>query len=163
MSTQTSSPSIESVPFDVLDQGVFPNEELPSSTLRQRTIASHRNVSPQQTSSSYSTTRVYNEDPVERQRVACDMLNLMTVEELKNGLRPEGKTISGNKPDLVRRLSESLKPELDRDDVLPTMKQMKYVLWLFRAKSLSGRCKLLWTDLSTKSRISGWIQLWKSA
>ena len=139
-------------------------QELSTPTLRQRSSMMSLTPSPTQSSSSFSATRTFNEDPVERQRVAVDMLSLMTVEELKVGLRCEGCPVSGNKADLARRLAECLKSSREGDERdLPTTKQMKYVLWLYRTRSLSGRCKLVWADLNTKSRISGWIALWKSA
>eukprot|EP00439_Symbiodinium_sp_Y106_P029899 s1511_g3.t1 len=67
------------------------------------------------------------------------MLDLLTVEELKVGLRYEMLAVSGLKRDLVARLAMRLATE-DRSDhrVLPTIKQMKYVLYLWRARDLSG-------------------------
>ena len=147
--------AIERTPTTPMEQEQ--HQELSTSTLRQRSSMTSFTPSPTQSSSSFSAT-------VERQRVAVDMLNLMTVEELKVGLRCEGCPVSGNKADLARRLAECLKSSREGDERdLPTMKQMKYVLWLYRTRSLSGRCKLVWADLNTKSRISGWIALWKSA
>ena len=95
--------------------------------------------------------------PDERERVAFDTLQLLFCEDLKTGLRLQGLPVSGLKDDLVKRLSVSLVAS----DV--TNKQLRYVLFLWRSKSLSGRCKLRWEDISTKSRTSRWIATWKDA
>ena len=87
----------------------------------------------------------------ECERVAVDTLQLMFCEDLKTGLRLQGLPVSGLKDDLVRRLSVPLVSS----DV--TNEQMRYVLYLWRSKSLSGRCKLRWEDINSKQRISRWI------
>ena len=91
----------------------------------------------------------------DRPRVIGDTLSLMTVEALQQGLRKTGHPVSGIKQDLISRLS----PELDLREPgpgsqHPTTKQLKYVLWLWREKSLSGRVALKWEDLSTRSATS---------
>ena len=97
-----------------------------------------------------------------RTRVVFDMLMLFRVEELKSALREEGLILSGRKEDMARRLSTRIDGPLDRDPAsLPTVRQMKYVLWLWRNRKLAGRCLLSWTDVAKKSSISQWIHQWK--
>ena len=104
-----------------------------------------------------SRQREVDETQEERERVAFDTLQLMFSEDLRTGLRLEGLPVSGLKEDLARRLSVALVAS----DV--TNKQLRYVLFLWRSKSLSGRCKLRWEDLNTKQRVSRWIATWKDS
>ena len=92
----------------------------------------------------------------ERARVCHDVLMLMTVEELKNALRLHGQPVSGLKEDQVTRMQGYLM----RADT--TVKQLKYVLYLWRLKSLSYHCKLCWQDIDSKSHVSAWISTWKN-
>ncbi|CAE7319561.1 RE1, partial [Symbiodinium sp. KB8] len=87
----------------------------------------------------------------ERARIAKDTLMLMRVEELKSALRLEGMLVSGLKNDLAERLL----PRLVGTDV--TNKQLKYVLFLWRAKALEYKCILRWEDINNKYRVSAWI------
>ena len=81
------------------------------------------------------------DDSLLRDRVTFDMLMLFRVEGLKAGLREEGLHLSGLKEDLARRLATRLTGPLDREPTsLPSVRQMKYVLWLWRNRSLAGRC-----------------------
>ena len=91
----------------------------------------------------------------ERARIAKDTLMLMRVEELKSALRLEGMLVSGLKNDLAERLL----PRLVGTDV--TNKQLKYVLFLWRAKALEYKCILRWEDINNKYRVSAWISRWK--
>ena len=101
-------------------------------------------------------------DRVQRGRVAYDMLMLFRVEELKAGLREEGLLLTGRKEDLARRLSTRIDGPLDREpSTLPTVRQMKYVLWLWRNHKLAGKCLLGWEDVSRKDRLSQWLHRWK--
>ncbi|CAE7296758.1 RE1, partial [Symbiodinium microadriaticum] len=84
-----------------------------------------------------------------------DTLMLMRVEELKSALRLEGMLVSGLKNDLAERLL----PRLVGTDV--TNKQLKYVLFLWRAKALEYKCILRWEDINNKYRVSAWISRWK--
>ena len=72
------------------------------------------------------------EVPDERERVAYDTLQLMFCEDLRAGLRLQGLPVTALKDDLARRLSVPLVTS----DV--TNKQLRYVLFLWRSKSLSG-------------------------
>ena len=67
------------------------------------------------------------------------------------------KGVTGLKEDLCERLV----PRLASTDV--TDRQLRYVLYLWRQKSLSYRCKLRWEDINTKYRISARISRWKDA
>ncbi|CAE7758600.1 RE1 [Symbiodinium sp. CCMP2456] len=101
--------------------------------------------------------------PQERERVIKDTLSLMTTEGLKEALRCVGLLVSGLKCDQVARLVPVLGVNEPRaGSSQPSTKQLKYVLWLWRVKSLSGRVILGWHDIATRSEISRWIQRWKS-
>ena len=65
--------------------------------------------------------------------------------------------VSGVKGDLTERLVHKL-VALD-----VTSKQLRYVLYLWRLKSLNFKCKLRWEDINSKCRISMWISAWKDA
>ena len=76
----------------------------------------------------------------------------------------EGMTLSGLKPELVARLALKLLPDPSfavpgRD--LPTDRQLKYVLWLWKHKRLRARCNLQYQDVAKKESISRWIHAWK--
>ena len=132
-------------------------------TMRRRSLEQvGMRSSPVKVNNTSSATNVLDEDSDERGRVARDMLDLLTVEELKVGLRYEMLAVSGLKRDLVARLAMRLATE-DRSDhrVLPTIKQMKYVLYLWRARDLSGRARITWANVNNRSRISMWIDSWK--
>ena len=81
------------------------------------------------------------ENSEEVQRACTDLCMLMTCECLKEGLRTEGLQVSGLKKDLARclglRMTQLIKPPTS-----PTLKQMKYILWLWRVKDMQGRHNL---------------------
>ena len=100
----------------------------------------------------------------DRGRLAKDMVMLMTVENIKQGLRSEGLSLSGLKPELAARLAVRLVPQAGFEvfgRVLPTDNQMRYVLWLWQHRRLQMRCNLVWQDLATRETISRWIHRWK--
>ena len=106
------------------------------------------------------------ENRSDRPRLCKDVLSLMTCEALKNGLRAEGLTVSGLKTDQVARLSLRLVPMegfgvMGRE--LPTDRQLRYILWLWRHRHLNGRCSLSWSNVYTKQAASSWIHVWKDA
>ena len=84
-----------------------------------------------------------------------DTLNLMTTEYLREALRCVGAPVSGLKKDLIERLAAFLgEREPGAGGVQPTTKQLKYVLYIWRVRSLNGRCMLSWHDLATRSAVS---------
>ena len=99
------------------------------------------------------------EDLQERARVVRDVLKLLTCEELRAALRSQGVLTSGVKEDLVERLANFFSPTSRAD--LPTCRQLKFVLWLWREKALRQRCLLRWTDVFTKTSVSAWLYRWK--
>ena len=101
------------------------------------------------------------EDYSEVKRVAQDLCMIMTCEGLKEGLRTEGLLVSGLKNDQAARLGNRL-AELSLLPTGPTAKQMKYVLWLWRSKDLSGRYTVRYCELNDRRRISALIHAWKS-
>ena len=110
-----------------------------------------------------------DDDPTnanDRWRLCKDVLGLMTCESLKRGLRTEGLTVSGLKGDQVARLALRLGPDpnfivLGRK--LPSDRQLRYILWLWRHRHLQGRCQLEWADVFTRENASRWIHQWKEA
>ena len=100
------------------------------------------------------------EDLQERARVVRDVLMLLSCEELRVALRSQGFLTSGVKADLVDRFSGVLFPSSGRTD-LPTVRQLKYLLWLWREKALRQKCTLKYTDIISKTAISQWLYRWK--
>ena len=101
---------------------------------------------------------------LDRERLCKDVLFLMHCDALKTGLRAEGMTLSGLKPELVARLALRLLPDpafAVQGRVLPTERQLRYVLWLWKHGRLQMRCQLQWCDLYNRESISNWIRLWK--
>ena len=94
-------------------------------------------------------------------RVAHDLCYLMTVESLKEALRTEGLQVSGVKDAQAWRLAYRL-TELSTQGIGPTVKQMKYVLWLYRTKDMKGRHILRYCEVNDKTRISALIHQWQS-
>ena len=94
-------------------------------------------------------------------RVAHDLCYLMTVESLKEALRTEGLQVSGVKDAQAWRLAYRL-TELSTQGIGPTVKQMKYILWLYRTKDMRGRHILRYCEVNDKTRISALIHQWQS-
>ena len=146
---------------------------LETSSLRQRTVSEHaeertppaRRWFPEEEQVQYSpgaqsSVREGLENLQERERVVTDVLRLLTCEELKAALRSQGLLTTGLKDDLILRFSRSFSPESGRPD-MPTVRQLKFLLWLWREKSLKQKCLLRWTDIFTKTAISQWLFRWK--
>ena len=94
-------------------------------------------------------------------RVAHDLCMIMTVDALKEALRTEGLQVSGVKDAQACRLAYRL-TELSTQGIGPTVKQMKYILWLYRVKDMRGRHTLKYCEINDKGRISALIEQWKS-
>ena len=86
---------------------------------------------------------------------------IMTCEGLKEGLRTEGLQVSGLKTDQAARLGARL-AQLSLLPTGPTVKQMRYILWLWRTKDLSGRYTVRYCEICDRRRISSLIHTWKS-
>ena len=103
---------------------------------------------------------------LDRERLCKDVLSLLHCDALKLGLRQEGLTLSGLKPELFARLAMRMVPE-PRFGVpgrnLPTDKQLRYILYLWRHKGLRTRCVLQWGDVYSTETASNWNRLWKEA
>ena len=100
------------------------------------------------------------EGQFEDDRVCNDVLLLLTVDHLREGLRHEGLMTSGLKNDLARRLADRLISLMSTKHG-PTTRQLKYVLWLWRHGNVSGRYQLRWSDVNNRTRISNFIHAWK--
>ncbi|CAE7780733.1 unnamed protein product, partial [Symbiodinium sp. CCMP2456] len=96
----------------------------------------------------------------ETSRVCLDVVMLMRLEEIREGLRLNGLMISGVKTDAASRLAEVLSSQLGTS-VGPTVRQMKYLLWLWRDRNLSGRALLTWSCLRSREEASRTIAKWK--
>ena len=135
--------------------------ETPSTPRRPSLIEPSRSPGAQ-SSMSRSTWRDDEVTGAERERVVKDLLHLATVEELRVGLRHENLTQRGIKHELVGRLANRLQELEDQvGEERPTVKQMKYVLWLWRERTLNYKVHLAWDDVRTKERISLAIDRWK--
>ena len=95
----------------------------------------------------------------EIQRACEDVCKLMTCECLREALRSEGLPVSGLKDDQARRLGARL-AQLVQTDHGPTARQLRYVLWLWRDRDLSGRHTLHYYEVCEKRRISALIAQW---
>ena len=93
-------------------------------------------------------------------RVAHDLCMLMNVESLKEALRTEGLQVSGVKDVQAWRLAYRMS-ELSLQGQGPTVKQMKYVLWLYRVKDMKNRHVLRYYEINDKGRISSLIDHWR--
>ena len=119
--------------------------------------------------SSTSTTPSVDNDllkHLDRERLCRDVIQLMSCENIKQGLRMENMSLSGLKPEITARLALRLTPHegfgvLGRS--LPTDNQLRYVLWLWKHRKLQMRCTLSWENVSTKDAISRWLHVWKDA
>ena len=85
----------------------------------------------------------------------------MTVESIKKGLRTEGLRVSATKDDVARRLGERL-AQLVVMPTGPTVKQLKYVLWLWRSRDLSYKHVLKYCEVVDRTRISALIHALKN-
>ena len=99
------------------------------------------------------------QDHGEVRRVCHDILLLMTCEHLREGLRLEGCLVSGVKEDLATRLGGQLAIRVNQGS--PTVRQLRYLLWLWRQRDLSGRALLQWQDLRDKASASSAISRWQ--
>ena len=103
---------------------------------------------------------------LDRDRLCQDVLSLMHCDALRAGLRQEQLTVSGLKNELVKRLALRLVPDPNfgvPGRVLPTERQLRFVLWLWRHKHLQTKCALQWNNVSSREGISNWLRLWKDA
>eukprot|EP00439_Symbiodinium_sp_Y106_P043939 s6959_g5.t1 len=129
---------------------------------RRRHVTEHVPRTPSPTPVRFEETPLGSTSDQERMRVIHDMLDLMTVERLREALRYLGMPVSGIKQDLIQRLSPQLghvEPGVGSDQ--PTVRQMKFVLYLWRKKDLQGRVMLTWADIATRRDISAWISRYK--
>ena len=94
-------------------------------------------------------------------RVCVDTIMLMRLEEIREGLRLNGLVQSGLKQDAAARLAQVLVCQLGTGSG-PTLRQMRYLLWLWRDRNLSGRTLLSWSCLRSRGDTSRTIAHWKS-
>ena len=117
-----------------------------------------RTIPPSPTRSSPGAA--YEDTPTELQRVCEDTCGLMTVDSLKEGLRTEGLPVTGVKQDLARRLGARM-GEITATSTGPTVRQLKYVLWLYRHRDLGWKHVLKYYELVDRTRVSALIHMLK--
>ena len=100
---------------------------------------------------------------LERGRVAHDVLALMTTQHLREGLVQEGLPVTGLKEDLINRLVPRLGTTDHFPATLPTTRQLRYLLYIWRHRGLAGRTQIRWATVSSRTMISAWIANWKEA
>ncbi|CAE7207099.1 RE1 [Symbiodinium natans] len=145
--------------------------EAPSSrpaTLRRRAASQSSPTTAHDGLSAFSDVptevRQDDADMRERLRVARDLLMLMTVEHLRQALRIQGQPTSGVKGDLAERLKNYFgAEEPPAGSMLPSTRQLRYVLYIWRHRNISGRHHLLWSEVCTRAEISKWIETWRHA
>ncbi|CAE7325391.1 unnamed protein product [Symbiodinium sp. KB8] len=98
---------------------------------------------------------------MEAMRVCVDTIMLMRLEEIREGLRLNGLMLSGVKTDAAARLAEVIRVQVGSNQG-PTLRQMRYLLWLWRDRGLQGRTLLTWSCLRTRADTSRTIAHWKS-
>ena len=133
----------------------------PRST-RDSQQPSHLQRSPATSTTSYGDWNE-GEFPSDRTRVCIDVIMLMMVEEIKTGLREEGLSLTGTKEVLAARLATHIEEGVFPARELPTTRQLKYVLYIWRERNLAFKVRLRWGDICTKGRVSRWISMWKNA
>ena len=136
---------------------------VPSPRVATQTRTPSPRVRPRMQSASPSTWLSGEDDPLpEREvaRVCHDVCMLMTGDNLREGLLSEGLQLSGLKEDKARRLAGRLQ-QLMTPSSGPTMRQLKYILWLWRVKNMCGRHVLHYYEINDRSRISALIDSWR--
>ena len=104
-----------------------------------------------------------DEGLLERGRVVHDVLMLMTTQHLREALVQEGLPVTGLKEDLINRLSPRLGTADRFPATVPTTRQLRYLLYIWRHRALSGRTQIRWATVSSRTTISAWIATWKEA
>ena len=147
-------------------------ERLPDEPLEVERTPSPRGRSPTATRSSVfggmrppTPPIPQNQDEgfLERGRVVHDVLTLMTTQHLREGLVQEGLPVTGLKEDLINRLTPRLGTTDHFPATLPTTRQLRYLLYIWRHRGLSGRTQIRWATVSSRTMISAWIANWKEA
>ena len=141
--------------------------EGPDETLRLRSRGVQRTPSPRARPSANILSPTHCSPPLrsdeeadDNERVVHDVCYLLQADILTEALRTEGLPVSGLKEDKTRRISARLcSLMITRSG--PTVRQLKYVLWLWRVKSMSGRHALRYHEINDRGRVSSLIAQWK--
>ena len=153
---ESASSSTEMTPESPMRLATDPAGFTPElSTPRRR-----RTVQYPTTPSTPRTVEQTTQTHDEIERVCHDTLMLMHCEQLREGLRVQGAMVSGVKDDLATRLARLLAQQVERFNS-PTLRQLKYILWLWRQRNLSGRAILTWHDVQDKQSASNTIARWQ--
>ena len=100
-----------------------------------------------------------DDDREEVQRVCYDVVSLMRCEEIREALRLHGLQTSGLKGDQCTRLSNVMVANYGNSRS-PTVRQYRYLLWLWRHRSLQGRVLLSWNAMRDRETTSRTIHTW---
>ena len=100
------------------------------------------------------------EDTADVFQVCCDTAMMMRCEELRESLRLNHLPTKGRKEELASRLA-SLMTDTS-SPTSPTVKQYKYLLYLWRHNDLSGKVLLTWHNIRTREEASRTIRSWKN-
>ena len=143
-----------------------PTTEIEALLRRRATAMSSppRPTMREATSPALSTPTAEGQEEVGDQeylRVCVDVASLMRCEELKEALRHRGLRSTGLKSDLVAGLGYEMWTRRSSSNS-PTIRQYKYLLWLWRHKDLSGRVLLKIADIEDKTAASRTISSWKN-
>ena len=96
----------------------------------------------------------------ELERVCVDTISLMRCEEIRPALRANSLPCSGLKEDIAHRLGQVLVSRVRSGG--PTVRQLKYLLYLWRHRDLAGKTLLTWDQLQDRGRTSQTIHRWKT-
>ena len=140
----------------VQDQPRTPREPNPLPPTRTSVFGGERPPTP-------PIPQSFDHGLCERERVVKDVLQLMTVQHLREALTEEGLPVSGIKDDLVLRLATKLGTRDEFPATLPTTRQYRYMLYIWRHRRLAGRTQVRWNHLKSREVISTWISYWKDA
>ena len=131
-----------------------PRTPSPTTSRRENVLEASVRVTPASPSPCQG-----NSDAEEVHRVCVDLAGLMRCEELREALRLNGLQTSGLKGDLCARLGAAMASMYGRSNT-PTVRQYKYLLWLWRHRDLQGRTLLAWDCIVDRQAASRTIQRW---
>ena len=140
-----------------------PRPVRPSSALSSGGTPTHTSSTPPRPSMMTPTRSPgdHEYDVGEISRVCHDTASLMRMEELRDALRIHGQPTTGLKVDLARRLGNVMSESIG-SSTAPTVRQLRYILWLWRHHNLQGRVLLRWDSISSRTSTSATIHAWSN-
>ena len=140
-----------------------PRPVRPSSALSSGGTPTHTSSTPPRPSMMTLTRSPgdHEYDVGEISRVCHDTASLMRMEELRDARRIPGQPTTGLKVDLARRLGIVMSESIG-SSTAPTVRQLRYILWLWRHHNLQGRVLLRWDSISSRTSTSATIHAWSN-